>query len=145
MTVKDFDTPRKQALAERGAAQFLLGGYTFTIKRKIPPEVLADWARMKDMDDANGLAYLDNVMHDVLIMEDHSEYERQRSIREPDEDILDVNDLLAVMEWVLEEVTGRPFELSSGSGTPPAPETDGTSPTEKRLVSLPPSSTPAVS
>lgn len=142
MAHRDFDQERKAKLAEQDAVTFDLGGHTFTCRRKLNPDVLAEWAMLgQDTNDADALPKLDAIMEAVIVPDDVSLYQDVRRVREPDEDVIDALDLMALIEWIVEEVVRRPFTSRSDSGpsptAPPATTQQTPTPTTPSLTAVP--------
>jgi hypothetical protein len=124
--MKNFDDKRR-ARAERDRA-FQIGGHTFVQLVGVSPEVLADYDRI---DQANTPT---DVIDDVILqmIEDNDgAHERWRELRRQTEDGLGpitLQDMTDLVEWLIEEQTGRrPTQQPSPStGGPPATATPST-------------------
>lgn len=131
--MKNFDTDREErrraALeAERG---FQIGGETFLRAIEVKPDSLAPMDRMRPAKrDATGkvieagsgigedVAAIDEVILAMIDPVDGS-HERYLALRARDEDILTLEDLRALSEWLLEQTTLRPTLPPSPSTQPP--------------------------
>lgn len=130
MTHRDFDQERLDRLSVLGLPTFRLGGQDFTLRDDVRLEVLALWDEFnkpdEDASQANRVSVIDQVWTELLIADDADKYAAMRA--RPDGP--GVIQLIRAAEWAVEEITSRPFESSSNSGTPgaaaappPAPST----------------------
>lgn len=136
-TPRDFDGDRrKREQQTRDERAMILGGQTFYAKASVRPEILTAFTDIDDdtpMDEV--LRITDETILALLEPVDHTA-ERYAAVRENEEDVVTLGDLIEVAKWLVEVQTGRPIESPSVSGTSPATGTNGTDSTE-------PSSSPA--
>lgn len=116
--MKNFDDKRRIRLeADR---QFTIGGETFTQKTGLRPEVLLPWENIgADTPASEVLATIDQLVHDFIEPADDA-HARWDALRKRDDDPVTLQDLQELVEWLIEEQTGRPTSPPSAS-TPSAP------------------------
>lgn len=134
--MKDFDQER--ALRSSADREFRIGGVTFTRKASVRPEVLFEYEDMpRDVGAAEAMAIMDRTL--VQFLEGDDAEARYRAMREQTEDAVTVNDLTALLKWLIAESTGRPT-------LPPSPSTAGhgqtTATTQSTGDSEPPEAAP---
>lgn len=114
---KNFDAARgERARRDRG---FTIAGETFSIKAAVRPEVIAEWdAVTTDTPSEDGIAACERIVESFL--ETPEQYRRWTELRasELDGNPISVEDLVAVVQWMVEANTGHPTE-------PPASSTRG--------------------
>lgn len=117
--MKDFDEARKER-AERDRS-FKIGGETFVMKTGVRPEVLASYEEIDtDKPALEVIGLVDEVILGMMENGDGS-HERYRDLRARENDPLSLEDLRDVVQWLIEEQTGRvPTQPLSPSG--PGPE-----------------------
>lgn len=122
---KDFDAARAEQ--HREPLTFRLGGEEFTITGVLPAGILLDIAAAQSSGNQEAMFGAVVGMWDQLVPP--ADQERfAAAIRR-----VDLETMLALVEWVVEETTGRPFGSSSSS--PEVPSQDGP---PSRVVSLSP-------
>lgn len=119
--------------AEWGRAepkQFILRGHTFTLMPDLPPDVFARYQDMADtvgqgMTNTMALELLDDVVLTCLTPDCHDAWREVRALR--DENVVGLNRMNELIQYMIEEITGRPF-TSAPISTPTA----GTAASETR-------------
>ena len=103
--MKDFDEARR-ARAERDRS-FKLGGETFVMKTGVRPETLTEYSNLQaDAPAEEALKVIDDLI--VSLIEDTDDAaERYRAVRANDNDPVTLEDLQALVEWLVEEQTNR--------------------------------------
>ena len=119
--MKNFDTDREQR-AERDRG-FQIGGETFTTKTAVRPEAMTAYEALDD--DAPVSEMLKVIDQTILAFVEENGHERWRKLREREDDPVTLADMNALINWLVEDQTGRPTQQpapSSGglgsSGTP---------------------------
>lgn len=124
MEHRDFDTERAPEAGSdpRVAATFTIGGQTFSIRRKVRPEVFGSYEGMSGDENAHETtAIMDALMLGCLIPEDCDRWLEARRSEDPAAAI-DFSDLVGVVPWVIEKVLSRPLAAASSSSPgQPAP------------------------
>jgi hypothetical protein len=97
-----------------------LRGHTFTLRDDVNPNVIIlfdelSGTRSGEKTQAEQILIIDDVMAGLVMPEDQAAY---REIRAGD-DTPGLMELLAAAQWMIEEITNRPFEQPSASGTSP--------------------------
>lgn len=117
--MRDFDKER-QVRNERNR-QFKIGGETFTAKSGVRPEVLAAYEDIST-DDTTAvqiLAVIDEIVLGLIENTDDA-HARYQTLRARDEDPVTLEDLQEVVQWLIQEQTGRtPTRQPSPSGDGP--------------------------
>lgn len=120
--IKDFD-------AERGTRrrQFKIGGETFEVHLGLRPEDLFEADQITSASKPQEVVKaIDGMI--AMYFTDPAELERWKKVRGNEEDRVTMTELLAVLNWLVSEETGRPpTPVSPSSGSP---ETNGTTSTE---------------
>lgn len=122
---RDFDAARAEQ--HREPLTFRLGGEEFTITGALPAGVLLDIAAAQTSNDQEAMFGAIVGMWDQLVAPVDQERFAQAIRR------VDMETMLALVEWVVEETTGRPF--GSPSSSPEESFSDGQA---SRVVSLSP-------
>lgn len=122
---RDFDAARAEQ--HREPLTFRLGGEEFTIDGALPAGILLDIAAAQSSGNQEAMFGAIVGMWDQLIPQPDQERFAQ-AIRK-----VDLETMLALVEWVVEETTGRPFGQPASS--PVVPSQDGP---PSRVVSLSP-------
>lgn len=119
--MKDFDAQRKaRAEADR---TFQIGGEVFKMKVGVRPEALAEYEKLDtETAAADTLKVIDDLILSFMDLENGDEA-RYRSLREREADPLTLRDLTDLVEWLLEEQTGRTPTRQSSRSTPGARRT----------------------
>lgn len=104
---RDFDAARAERVEE--PLTFKLGGYVFTCRGQIPVGPVLTLATSADLTGPDAIRALGQFLRDLVVDDDQAEFGRVLGE-------VGFDDLFAVVQWVLEEVTGRP--LSSASPSP---------------------------
>lgn len=124
---RDFDAEARERLAKKTASTFRLGGETFTIRRKVRPEAFTAYTNMdeNDPDASKSLSVIDDMLLAIIVPGDQQKYIEVREYNGDDEDrVVGLEDLMDVVLWCVEEVTGRPpTQPSSSSALPDATTT----------------------
>jgi hypothetical protein len=106
------------------ARTFVMGGETFVLKAAVRPEVFDE---IQDVREGGSIAETYKIIDDQFLMfveDENGEAEkRYRALREKP-DGLGVRDLREVLDWMVEEHTGRP--PTSQPASPPTPKRTGT-------------------
>lgn len=138
--MKNFDLDLKREERSQRDRTFQIGGEHFVMRVGVRPEVLAAYDDLTEESTAvDGI----NVMDEVILshIEDiNGAHDRWRELRTRDDDPVTVDDLAALVEWLLAEQTGRPTQRPSASGRGPENPPTGTPST---VVSSPPAETEA--
>lgn len=122
------------------AAQFVLHGETFTLRRAVKPEKLVRFEEMEEagMKASEKLAMIDEAMFDLLAPADHDKWRAIRS--DETEDAVPLGTLAEVIKWSMGAVSGRPPtqpESSSESPTQAGTQSTDDSPQPTGLMSVP--------
>jgi hypothetical protein len=144
-TPRDFDGPRrKREQQSRDERAMILGGETFYAKASVRPEVLTQFSDINDETPMKEvLRITDDTILALLESVDHTE-ERYRKIRESEDDVVNLEDLLEVAKWLVEVQTGRPTELpSASSGSPETPPSGTASTATSSPTDTPPEPQPS--
>lgn len=127
--MKDFDEER--AARYEGDREFQIGGEKFVRRASVRPEVLM---AVDDLDaGAPGHEMLKSIDGVILAFIESTDdaHDRYRTLRERDDDPVNMADLNAVVRWLVSEMTGRPMPAPSLSEDGRAPNgtgsTDGSS------------------
>lgn len=122
--MKDFDEARA-ARKDKDRA-FRLGGEVFFMKAGVKPEVFAAYDDVNEETTAlEALATIDGIVLDMIESRDDAAA-RYRKVREQEDDPVNLADLTALVEWLIEEQTGRPTQPLSPSTAGLESETTGT-------------------
>lgn len=113
------------ARAESEPLTFTLAGHAFTIDR-VPAGPLLDLADQATLTDEKAMAAFARFMHALV-------REEERATLRAALDETDLQTVLEIVQWVIEESTGRP--LPTASSSPGEPSQDGA---PSRVVSLSP-------
>lgn len=135
--MKNFDDHRR-ARATAEEREFKIGGEQFRCKAAVRPETIAPFDDIQDETPVlETLALVDSIVVGMLEPDDDAEL-RYRALRAREADPLTVDDLLELVGWMIEKVTGRPTVLpggsSAGPGTTGTNSTEGSSSPELRAV-----------
>jgi hypothetical protein len=125
-TVKDFDAERHAHMLTADARTFTIGGETFTYRASVRPEVLFEIAEL-DTDRPTGevFAVMDRMIVNMLEPGESGDAgERWFALRQRDDDPITIDDLNALVEWLVEAQAGRPTQPPSSSS--PSQEANGT-------------------
>ena len=121
---RNFDTGRSRI----EPSQFTIGGETYTLRRRIRPEVLIQWDDFDaTIETAEMITLIDTMMCRMLIPTDGDRWLEHRQVDDESDRVLSIGDLLELMPWIVEQVTGRPSE--SPSSSPELSSVDGTTST----------------
>lgn len=112
--MKDFDERRRER--EQRDRGFTLGGETFVMKTGVRPEVLAAYEAI----DVNAspeakLETMDSMVLDFLEPENGAALTKYKAVRAIEDNPVTLQDIQAVIEWMIEAQTGRPTGQPSGS------------------------------
>lgn len=114
--MKDFDQVREER--RQADRSFKIGGETFVRKVGVRPEVLAEYEKLEETTAATEtLELIDGIVVD-LIEDADGGHDRYRALRQREEDPLSLADMQEMVQWLVEEETGRPTQ-------PPSPSTRG--------------------
>jgi hypothetical protein len=114
---RDFDAER----AAKPNLTFDLAGHRFRVKREVAPEALDVFVQFREAEDnLTSVKLMDEAIKTCLWPEDHAGWNELRKIRGEGE--VGTDTIVAVMDYILEVVTGRPTSpsLPSANGSPPA-------------------------
>lgn len=130
--MKDFDTARRKR--EQADRTFKIAGSEFRFRAAVAPEAILGWSQMTagaDVSEAEWLTIIDETITAMLEPEFAKEWER---IRDPElAHPLNLSDLQDVLQWLIEQVVGRPTGPPSDSST-----SDGDTGTQLTVVSSSP-------
>lgn len=117
--MKDFDARRKER-AERDRG-FTLGGETFVMKPGVRPEALAAYESIDvDASPEAKLGTMDGMILDFLEGDTAEIEARWKKVRAIEDNPITIQDMQAVIEWMIAEQTGRPTGQPSDSTDGPA-------------------------
>lgn len=131
--MKDFDEARR--IREQKDRSFVLSGQTFTYRAAVAPEAILAWSDAvtgnAELTEAEWLHMFDQTVLAILDADQEEKWRAARSIDAPHP--LNLDDIRAVMRWLIGEATGRPTGEPQGSS-------DGSQTTEiqSRAESSPP-------
>ncbi len=95
--------------------EFRVGGETFHW-RDVRPEVLTSFEPSENGADDPNAAW--RLMDDqILLFIASDEHERWKAVRAQDDDPVTIQQINAILTWLMEEQTGRPTEAPSPSGS----------------------------
>lgn len=116
--MKDFDQER--ALRSANDREFRIGGRVFTRLASVRPEVLFEYEDMPaDVGAADAMRIMDDTLKKFLEGDDAAaQYDAMRA---QEEDAVTVNDLAALLQWLIAESTGRPTVRPLRSTDGPVP------------------------
>lgn len=111
--MKDFDEARDERKSADRAFRF--GGETFVMKATVRPEVMVGYESINtDTDALVALSIIDDMV--ISFIEGGEDAERRyRAVRAREEDAISMDDLNALVEWLISEQTGRPTSAPSAS------------------------------
>lgn len=111
--MKNFDVARaERANRDRG---FKIGGEEFLRKTGVRPEIMIAWEALGTNQDSEAvLNAVDEIVVGFLDPTNDAEA-RYRKIREREEDPVTLADLVELVQWLVEEETGRPTQQPSAS------------------------------
>lgn len=119
--MKNFDEVRRERIDRD--REFIIGGETFAYRAGVRPEVIVPWYQLQSGESLRGENALTQeeqlkVMDDTVIafLEDGYE-EKWRAVRARTETPVTLKDMDSLIEWLIEEGTGRPTEQLSDSGS----------------------------
>ena len=106
--MKDFDTLLAQDRT------FKVRGETFTW-REVKPEILSSWepAKKNGKEEDDVWAIMDQQV--VFMLETDVERERWKALRDREDKPVTIAQMRSILEWLVEEQTGRPTEPPSTS------------------------------
>lgn len=129
MALRDFDRERQQRHAALPTERFTIAGRTFTIRHSIAPDVFLPWLDMTGDEDMRTTLDIAWSAIEACIVET-DQWRAARDERDPALTI-DMDDVLALLPFLLEQVTGRPTAAdtssSDGSATTGTPSTEQSS------------------
>lgn len=131
VVVKNFDEQR--ALRGKGNRKFQIGGEVFTRRSSVRPEAVAGWEeigkRGSEMGSEEVLETMDQVICNLIEPgPQNRDHKKWRKIRSREEDPITLDDMIELITWITEDMTGRPTQQSEPSSE--APEPTGTSSTD---------------
>lgn len=110
---RDFDAERT---ATNGSAPkpktFTLGGYKFTLRPRVRPEVMR-LSSGEAMTIADTVTAYDTFVKQVIIPEDAEMWDKVRAEAEPEITLHEIEELSG---WLLEQAAGRPTDAPSSRG-----------------------------
>lgn len=118
MTLKDFDAARRERKRTLNPEQdkpivFQIGGHAFSCAKVLPYGLVLDIALVPDdAPQTLQVAALNNLILQMIRPEHHEAWE---ALTRDTEDGLDLDDIKAVVSWMMEVYTGRPTVPSSTS------------------------------
>lgn len=132
MTVRDFDTERRERHAKReaemGDRQILVGGKTFTYKPNVSYTVLE---KISDTADLDGSVLIQSLEQSILRLLEPGQEDEFLEVVRSDEDPWTFQDLNDLCTWLTEAQVGRPLPLPSpslpGDESTTTPSTDDSS------------------
>lgn len=113
--MKNFDESRQARRRTDEQRSFTIGGETFMLKHGVRPEALAVFDTItEDSSIIDTMGAWDTLFRELVEDTDdaHARYQR---LRDDATDPLDLDDLQELVEWMMEQVTGRPTGSPSGS------------------------------
>jgi len=124
--MKDFDIARDERSAQD--RDFRIGGESFRMKSAVRPEAMIGYEGLTGETSAlDALRVVDDMV--ISFLEGADAEARYRKLRERDEDPVSMDDLNALVEWLVTEQTGRPTQVpspsSGGHESTGASSTDG--------------------
>lgn len=117
--MKNFDKVRRERIDRD--REFIIGGETFAYRSGVRPEALVPWFQLQSGESLVGETRLSQeqqlkVMDDtVLAFLEEGQAEKWASVRMSVENPVTLKDIDALIEWLIEEQTGRPTEPLSDS------------------------------
>lgn len=126
--MRDFDQERRAR--EEQDRSFIIGGETFVRRASVRPEAIAEFDAI---DTATKPADVLRIADDALLgMIEAEGHDRWRTLRQREEDAVNLGDILAVVEWLIEAQvertpTQQPSPSTAGRGRTAAKSTDGSS------------------
>ncbi len=115
MTVKNFDLERAKRASQN--RQFKIGGVTLTRRASVRPEAMMEWEAVTPLTPpADVIAAIDNT---IVAMVENGGHKAWKALRAREDDAVTLGDMLEVMQWLVEEQSGRPTLPPSPSSTEP--------------------------
>jgi hypothetical protein len=125
---KDFDATRKRALLPE-QREFVIGGETFRVKGRVRPEAIAPFDLIEDENSPTRiLEIVDGIIIDLIESENDAagRWHQVRAVTDENE-LISLEDLMELVQWMIEVVAARPTSQPGGSS--PGPGATGTSST----------------
>ncbi len=127
--MKNFDTDRKKRQRTKEQRTFQVCGETFVMKKAIRPEALAAFDDLtEDASLRESMEIIDGMFLTLIEKDDDAEA-RYRAVREQEDDPLSIDDIREMIDWMVEESSGRP--TGSPSVSTGGREPTGTSSTDE--------------
>lgn len=139
MPIRDFDAARRERIRIREAdpIQFVLGGETFTISTGPTLADVFDLADAPDVttDDLAAMRGMDKFIRSMILPEQVETW--QKVISAKGENYVDNESMLELIQYLSEEIYGRPLDTSNASsnGVQPITQKPKSSRTPKRKAS----------
>lgn len=114
--MKNFDETRTERRSSLEDRTFQLGGEVFVIRQAIKPEWMVPYEDLDPVENTSGdfVRTIDDLICAVIEPNDDAVI-RYRALREREEDPVDIEDLHALVRWMIETATGRPTGQRDGS------------------------------
>lgn len=116
--MKNFDEARQ--LRKAAPREFQIGGKQFVARASVSPEAIVDWneAVSGGTDHLNEREWLALFDATVIAILEPGQEATWRELRSPTaDDPLNISDIREVLQWLIEQATGRPTGEPSGSPT----------------------------
>lgn len=127
--MKNFDSERRPVVA-REEREFKIGGEVFVRRSRVRPDVLTGWDDVTDDTPAAEVLKIADELILSLIEDEAASHDRWLSLRtRDDDDALELPDIISVIQWLIQEATGRPTgqpPASAGGSVTPATTTTST-------------------
>lgn len=148
--MRDFDQERRERQALTPRETFTIAGREFTVRAAVSPDVFVPWMTMTGEEGVlESLGIIWTAIAECVV--ERELWEAARAERDPDKTI-DADDLLQLLPYLLETVTGRPTEADASSSdgsastgttsTEPSSSPEAPASTASTLDSSPTSATP---
>lgn len=110
---QNFDQDRRPVVADADR-EFSILGQTFTIRKRVRPEVLGQLDKVnaeKSIDQNIGL--IDKILKETLVERDRARWDELRA--RDDDDAIELGDMQKIIEWAVEKLTDRPLDNATSS------------------------------
>lgn len=109
---KDFDAERSTNGEAPKPKTFTMGGYKFTLRARVRPEVMK-LSSGEAMTIADTVVAYDTFIKQILVEGDAEMWDKVRAEAEPEITLHDIEELSG---WLLEQAAGRPTDAPSSRG-----------------------------
>lgn len=120
----NLDQERRPLVADDNR-QFTILGQSFTIRKRVRPEVLGMLEHLgSTLTVDENIREIDEIVRQVLVPDDRPKWDLMRA-SDDDETILELSDMQKVINWAMERLTDRPLAQSTSSpvSSPPTVQT----------------------